>query len=208
MARVTGPLMSVDASGQFGKSLVFAKWKGRNYVRKLVIPANPDSAAQKGVRAMMSFLAAGWKSLGAPAKASWATIAAAASFSPFNAYVQTGLKRWRQFLPPAQATPVAGAHTAATLSGTSATGGVGHAVIAATLNTTSNIWGVVIARAAASISIPNWDNVVHVAPVPATTTFTWTDSGLAAGTYHYRIATITDDGIIGAFCTDFNGTVT
>lgn len=46
MAKVTGPLMSMDASGGFGGTLVFGKWKGRPTVRQLVIPANPKSANQ------------------------------------------------------------------------------------------------------------------------------------------------------------------
>ena len=33
MAKTTGPLFSMDASGKFGGALVFGKWKGRNVVR-------------------------------------------------------------------------------------------------------------------------------------------------------------------------------
>ena len=50
MAKVTGPLMSMDASGKFGGTLVFSKWKGRNVVRQLVIPANPNSQGQEDAR--------------------------------------------------------------------------------------------------------------------------------------------------------------
>jgi hypothetical protein len=46
MAKVTGPLMSMDASGGFGGTLVFGKWKGRPTVRQLVTPSNPKSANQ------------------------------------------------------------------------------------------------------------------------------------------------------------------
>ena len=46
MAKVTGPLFSQTASGQFGKSLVFGRRKGQNVVRGYVIPANPRTAAQ------------------------------------------------------------------------------------------------------------------------------------------------------------------
>jgi len=46
MAKVTGPLMSMDASGKFAGALVFSKWKGRPTVRQLVTPANPMSANQ------------------------------------------------------------------------------------------------------------------------------------------------------------------
>lgn len=50
MAKVTGPLMSMDASGGFGGTLVFGKWKGRNTVRQLVKPANPRTAGQEDGR--------------------------------------------------------------------------------------------------------------------------------------------------------------
>ena len=50
MAKVSGPLMSMDASGKFGGAIVFSKWKGRNVVRQLVVPANPNSAGQEAAR--------------------------------------------------------------------------------------------------------------------------------------------------------------
>lgn len=53
MAKVTGPLMSLDASGGFGSTLVFGKWKGRNTVRQLVTPSNPQSQDQQDARNMV-----------------------------------------------------------------------------------------------------------------------------------------------------------
>lgn len=50
MAKVTGPLMSMDARGKFAGTLVFSAWKGRNTVRQLVIPANPQSQIQQDAR--------------------------------------------------------------------------------------------------------------------------------------------------------------
>jgi hypothetical protein len=50
MAKVTGPLMSLDASGTVGKTAVFSKWKGRNYVRLRVIPMNKQSTDQQDAR--------------------------------------------------------------------------------------------------------------------------------------------------------------
>ena len=43
MAKVNGPLFSLDARGQLGKALVYAIWKGLNYARKYVIPFNPKT---------------------------------------------------------------------------------------------------------------------------------------------------------------------
>lgn len=44
---------SDGASGQFAKAIVFAGWKGVNYVRKYVIPANPQSEGQGNQRIIM-----------------------------------------------------------------------------------------------------------------------------------------------------------
>lgn len=59
MAKVTAPLMSMDASGKFGGALVFGKWKGRPTVRKLVTPSNPQSADQTTARNAVRVLGAG-----------------------------------------------------------------------------------------------------------------------------------------------------
>lgn len=53
MAKVTGPLMSMDARGKFGGTIVFSGWKGRATVRQLVTPANPMSANQTAQRNMV-----------------------------------------------------------------------------------------------------------------------------------------------------------
>lgn len=53
MALVKGPLFSLEASGSYGGALVFAKNKGRQYCRELVIPANPNSADQEAARNMV-----------------------------------------------------------------------------------------------------------------------------------------------------------
>jgi hypothetical protein len=59
MAKVTGPLMSMDASGKFAGALVFSKWKGRPTVRQLITPSNPRSVDQVAVRNAMRAIAAG-----------------------------------------------------------------------------------------------------------------------------------------------------
>lgn len=53
MAKVSGPLFSMEASGKFGDALVFGKWKGRPTVRQLVTPANPNSQGQEDARNRM-----------------------------------------------------------------------------------------------------------------------------------------------------------
>lgn len=53
MAKVTGPLFSVSASGKIADTLVFFGWKGVNVVRQWLVPANPQVAAQGDQRIML-----------------------------------------------------------------------------------------------------------------------------------------------------------
>lgn len=46
MAKVTGPLYSMSASGKLADAMVFFGWKGVNVVRGWVKPSNPQSGAQ------------------------------------------------------------------------------------------------------------------------------------------------------------------
>ena len=54
MARVTGPLFSQEARGQFGQSVVFTRRRGQNIVRAYVIPSNPETDEQVRVRIALS----------------------------------------------------------------------------------------------------------------------------------------------------------
>lgn len=46
MAKVTGPLMSMSASGKIANAIVFFPWKGIHVVREWLKPANPKTADQ------------------------------------------------------------------------------------------------------------------------------------------------------------------
>lgn len=50
MAKVDGPLFSLEARGKMGDAIVYFPWKGRHVVRQLVIPVNPKSADQGDAR--------------------------------------------------------------------------------------------------------------------------------------------------------------
>jgi len=50
MAKVTGPLYSMSASGKLGNAMVYFGWKGVNVVRQWLIPSNPQSATQGNQR--------------------------------------------------------------------------------------------------------------------------------------------------------------
>lgn len=56
MSKVVAPLGSFSASGKIGKSLVFFSHLGRNVVRGLVTPANPQSETQGDSRLLLGSL--------------------------------------------------------------------------------------------------------------------------------------------------------
>jgi hypothetical protein len=203
MARTTGPLLSLDASGSIGGAMTFSKWKGRNYVRKLVIPDNPKSAKQTGVRAMMSYLAQLWTSVTAPNKATWDTLAATKDISPFNAFVGENLARWQTNKGPTQGYPAAETDVPGAVTSNAAVGHAGYAVLSVVLPAAAARAGIIVYRDSAEITVPNWANAVAVLPASVDAgTQVYTDSPLVAGTYHYRTAAITDDGVIGTACAD------
>jgi len=54
MAKVTMPLLSGEASGKIANAMVFFYWKGRNVVRKWVVPTNPRDPDQKLARTKLA----------------------------------------------------------------------------------------------------------------------------------------------------------
>jgi len=53
MAKVEGPLFSLEARGKIGNAIVFTPWKGRHVVRQWLKPTNPKSTTQGYVRAAL-----------------------------------------------------------------------------------------------------------------------------------------------------------
>jgi len=53
MAKVTGPLYSMSASGKIANAMVFFGWKGTNVVRQWLKPSNPMSSGQGDARLIM-----------------------------------------------------------------------------------------------------------------------------------------------------------
>src|SRR5436189_2960230 len=71
MALVKGPLLSFDAGGQIAQTQVYSKWKGRQYVRRYVTPANPRSADQTLTRSVFAWLSNTWRVSPADFQAPW-----------------------------------------------------------------------------------------------------------------------------------------
>jgi len=100
MAYVTGPLQSLNASKQFGKSMIFQTYKNRSYCKRYAVPRNDRTPEQIGIRSMVFYLTKLWKNLPAEDQATWIAPAINQNVSPFNAYFIENMHRWRNTLGP------------------------------------------------------------------------------------------------------------
>jgi hypothetical protein len=87
MAKVQGPLLSMGGGGQIGKSQVYATWKGRPYVRRYVIPANPQSTEQSKTRNVFTLLNDMWRLAPGPLQAPWTGFASGKVLTNRNAFL-------------------------------------------------------------------------------------------------------------------------
>jgi len=91
MARLTGALFSLAASGTIADTLTFAKWKGIQYVRTRVIPANPKSVAQQEVRGIFSTLNAMYKRMPTEAREPWDYAVRGLPLTARNRFIQANV---------------------------------------------------------------------------------------------------------------------
>lgn len=87
MAKVSAPLLSFSAGGSIAKTQVYAKWKGRPYVRQHVIPSNPNTADQQLTRNTFTWLNNVWKNGPTLLQAPWDLYAQGQVLTGRNAFV-------------------------------------------------------------------------------------------------------------------------
>ena len=205
MATVKAPLMSLDASGTIGESIVFSKWKGRNYVRRHAIPYNPKAATQVAVRAMFKALTQAWAAISGANQATWSDLTSGVAKSNFNAFVGYNQDRFRSGLGVSDVYPYAGAGTAPGAPTTTATGGVRHTSLSiADGANPGDFW--MIHKGTTGFT-PSWANVLAIVPATASPTI-FVDSPLDAGTYYYRVRGVAWDAALGALEAEKSATAT
>ena len=114
MAKVTSPLFSFSASGQIGKALVYASWKGISYVKKYVAPSNSNTSAQQVIRGYFSTAVDAWHAETNMVRTAWTDYANNNSLpeSGFNFYVG----KYISFLVENAGTPPTVTNTPPTMS--------------------------------------------------------------------------------------------
>ncbi|GAI72033.1 unnamed protein product, partial [marine sediment metagenome] len=90
-------------SGQAGKAGVFAKWKGRQYRRKYVIPANPKTTMQLLVRGYFTNAIAAWHAYHSLQRLVFSYLATGLVMSGFNLLVS----RWQKAATKGLTLPIA-----------------------------------------------------------------------------------------------------
>jgi len=89
-------------SGQAGKAGVFAKWKGRQYRRKYVIPANPKTTMQMWIRNAFSAAVDKWHAYASLQRLCFSYLATGLVMSGFNLLVS----RWQKATAAAEDLPL------------------------------------------------------------------------------------------------------
>ncbi len=138
MAGTIAPLLSFEASGQIAKTQVYSKWKGRPYVRRYTVPANPRTADQMETRNTFSWLNAVWSFMPGVAISAWDAYANTSRFTNRNGWIKQNLSALRTeadltnfiFSPAANGGIVAGS-----MSPAAAAGGINVTLVAPALPT-------------------------------------------------------------------------
>jgi len=96
MARITGPLLSLSASGKIADVLVASTWKGIPVMRQYVKPSNPQTEAQVAQRDAMTACVAAWRNIytATAMRTGWNRLALllADTMSGFNAFVRNAVQ--------------------------------------------------------------------------------------------------------------------
>jgi hypothetical protein len=87
MAKTTAPLLSFGADGQLAKTMVYSRWRGVPYVRRHVVPANPNTTAQQQTRSVFAQMRELWKIAPPGLQAPWDAFAYGRPFTGFNKFI-------------------------------------------------------------------------------------------------------------------------
>jgi hypothetical protein len=91
VAKPTAPLLSFGASGQIAKTVVFSRWRGQSYVRRHVVPSNPQTAEQSLTRDTFSWLQSVWKIAPTLFQAPWLAYSQGKVLTDRNAFTKFNL---------------------------------------------------------------------------------------------------------------------
>ena len=190
MAQLTGPLMSLTAKGTIAKTITYGNWKGIQYARTRVIPANPQSTEQTNTRQVFRYLQDLYKFFPTIAREPWIAAVAGVPMTAQNMLLSKNVFPLRLATDLDDLVLSPGARGGIPPSDIVVTPGVGSLSVAVTAPTGPSGW---ILTAAQGVAVPDQDphDVIAGSPVAAedtTSTYTVVFSGLeSAQTYQVGI---------------------
>lgn len=188
MAQLTGPLMSLKASGTIAKTLVYSRWKGIDYARTRVIPANPQSVSQTQTRTVFTFLQDLYKRMPSIAREPWIASAVGNPFTPTNQFLSKNVAPLREEIDLANLVFSPGALGGSPPTGIVTTPGSGQLSVAVSTPTPPTGWTL---TAAQGMVVRDQDPHLAIVEAPhaiedLTSTYTLVFTGLTSGE-DYRI---------------------
>lgn len=96
MAKLIAPLLALSARGTIADTLTYSAWKGIDYVRQRVIPANPQTADQSLTRDVFKVLGQLWVMMQTLARAPWIASAVGKPFTHRNSLIRSNLSAMRE----------------------------------------------------------------------------------------------------------------
>ena len=197
MVKVRGPLISIDASGTLGDAITYSKWKGRSYVRRRVIPANPQTGAQTGRRAMFSFLTKQWDALSSGDQATWQDLADDLVVSPFHAFLSFNVEHWHNFMAPTQALPATRAGTpGGVTAGPLGSWRENRIAIGMLLSAVNDNWAIAIYASPTALFDTSVANCIMVQQLTTTAMHEWLWTPPTRATWWVDGRLITTDGLL------------
>lgn len=94
MAKVTGPLMSMTASGSIGNTITVLRQLSRNIAKLKSKPGGRPTSKQIARRAYYQQASANWMKLTPLQKAAYRPAADAAQITPYNLYMRQALNAY------------------------------------------------------------------------------------------------------------------
>lgn len=187
MAKLDAPLLSFGARGTIAKTQTYASWRGINYARQRVTPANPQTAEQTSTRSVFSWLNAVWKLSPALVQAPWVAASAGNPYTDRNWWISKNLPVLRPITDLAGLIGSPGALGGLAPALVTPAGGAGTADFTMTDPSLPTGWAI-----ASGVAMVILDQDAHVdtdyesfAAADVATPFAPSIAGLAAGTYRW-----------------------
>lgn len=184
MSKIRGPLLSMSARGQIGRSHVFASWRGVPYTRQYAIPANPRTSAQLEIRQPFKWLQDAYRSAPGELVTVYQAFASGRPITDRNAWTKVNLSALQAQTDISKLTYSPGARGGPAPASVSVSGGAASITVSITPPTLPTGWAVLRAVAVALVDqdpqdvfVGPWASNVNSAPP-----YSVTLSGLQAAT--------------------------